>query len=368
MVCKHFGKCGSCKLHEKSYSDGLADKVETNRALFDGLYQGGFDIVESPTEHFRYRAEFRIWHSDGVISYAMNGNNKEVVLIEECPIVSQNIYDLMPKLLTALESQKNLSERLFSIEFLSTQSGDMLVTLIYHRKLEEDWIEATKELEKQFSIKIIGRSKKQKIVLSQESVHEDLMVDKIYHYEFFENGFTQPNPKVNQEMIAWVMDGVANSQDLLELYCGAGNFTLPLSTKFEKVLATEVAKVSIKSAQRNLELNNITNVEFARLSAAEMGEAYDKVRAFNRLSHLTLDDYNFSHIFVDPPRAGLDEVSTPLAQRFDNILYISCNPITLKRDLEELTKTHEIVKFAFFDQFAYTHHIESGVILRKKSS
>ena len=99
-----------------------------------------------------------------------------------------------------------------------------------------------------------------------------------------------------------------------------------------------------------------------------MGEAYDRVRVFNRFSHINLDDYNFSHIFVDPPRAGLDEVSTALSQRFDNILYISCNPVTLKRDLEILTQTHEIVKFAFFDQFAYTHHIESGVILRKKSS
>lgn len=368
MQCEYFGKCGSCKLHEKSYEDGLSEKITENKALFSELYQGEFDILASPAEHFRYRSEFRVWHLNGKISYAMNGYNKEIVLIESCSIVSDTIYSLMPRLLEALQSNVVLHERLFSIEFLATQKGDMLVTLIYHRKLEEGWVKFAKELEAKFAIKIIGRSKKQKIVLSDENVHETLQIDKEYHYEFFENGFTQPNPKVNQAMIQWVMNGVNESKDLLELYCGAGNFTLPLSTKFEKVLATEVTKVSIKSAQRNLELNGISNVEFARLSATEMGEAYDKVRPFNRLSHINLDDYNFSHIFVDPPRAGLDEVSTPLAQKFENILYISCNPITLKRDLETLTQTHEILKFAFFDQFAYTHHIESGVILSRKSS
>jgi tRNA (uracil-5-)-methyltransferase len=68
---------------------------------------------------------------------------------------------------------------------------------------------------------------------------------------------------------------------------------------------------------------------------------------------------------MDPPRSGLDDTTRALAKDFSNIIYISCNPETLHRDLKELVKTHEITKFALFDQFAYTHHIESGVILKK---
>ena len=71
-------------------------------------------------------------------------------------------------------------------------------------------------------------------------------------------------------------------------------------------------------------------------------------------------------MFLDPPRAGLDITTTKLAQNFEQIIYISCNPQTLHRDLEALTKTHTIEKFALFDQFAYSNHIESGVILKAR--
>ena len=83
------------------------------------------------------------------------------------------------------------------------------------------------------------------------------------------------------------------------------------------------------------------------------------------MSHIQLDDYKFSTIFVDPPRAGLDDTTRQLSSEFDQIIYISCNPETLVRDLEFLTKTHEIKNFALFDQFAFSTHIECGVILDK---
>ena len=83
------------------------------------------------------------------------------------------------------------------------------------------------------------------------------------------------------------------------------------------------------------------------------------------VNHLYKEQLEIRKIFLDPPRAGLDDTTTKLSQDFENIIYISCNPVTLHRDLEELTKTHTIVKFALFDQFAYSNHIESGVILKK---
>ncbi|MCH9741976.1 MAG: tRNA (uridine(54)-C5)-methyltransferase TrmA, partial [Proteobacteria bacterium] len=78
--------------------------------------------------------------------------------------------------------------------------------------------------------------------------------------------------------------------------------------------------------------------------------------------------YHFGAILVDPPRAGLDEATRALAQRFETILYISCNPETLARDLVAWQATHSIIEAAVFDQFPYTHHIEVGVILNKKDA
>ena len=96
-----------------------------------------------------------------------------------------------------------------------------------------------------------------------------------------------------------------------------------------------------------------------------MTEALNKKREFRRLKDIDLDSYNFSTVLVDPPRAGLDSATIELISNIDNIIYISCNPDTLARDLEILTKTHKIESSAIFDQFPHTPHIESGVFLVK---
>jgi tRNA (uracil-5-)-methyltransferase len=89
-------------------------------------------------------------------------------------------------------------------------------------------------------------------------------------------------------------------------------------------------------------------------------------RSFRRLADFDLTTYKFDTVLVDPPRAGLDADSIALITQFKQIVYISCNPETLKDNLTELTKTHQIDRMALFDQFPYTHHIETGVILTRK--
>lgn len=99
------------------------------------------------------------------------------------------------------------------------------------------------------------------------------------------------------------------------------------------------------------------------MSAEEFTEAVNKTRTFTRLEGIDLDDYDCKTIFVDPPRAGLDEDTVKMVAQYPNIIYISCNPNTLHDNLVELSKTHEIAKFAVFDQFPYTDHLECGVVL-----
>ena len=372
MNCKYFGICASCTLFDKTYEEQLNYKIQREKERFSNFTTMEFDIIKSSESNFRNRAEFRIWwekdvNGNEILSYAMNDFKKNILKIDSCEMVSPHIKELMPKLITELESDLELSYKLFAVEFLGSSTNDMLITLIYHKKLEESWITKAKEIESALNIKIIGRSRKQKIVLTNDYINETLNIaNQDFFFAYEENGFTQPNTKVNIQMIQWVLNNTqASSKDLCELYCGGGNFTIPLSTKFRKVLATEISKTSIKSALRNCKLNDISTISFIRMSAEEFVQGLNKVRAFNRLKDINLDDYEFDTIFMDPPRSGLDDTTRALAKDFSNIIYISCNPETLHRDLEELTKTHEIVRFALFDQFAFTNHIESGVILKK---
>ena len=372
MNCKYFGKCASCVLYDKSYEEQLNFKLQREKQRFSDFTTMDFDIIKSEEKAFRNRAEFRIWwekdeNGKEILSYAMNDFNKNILEINSCQIVSSHIQEIMPKLLDLLMSELTLSYKLFAVEFLDSSTKDMLVTLIYHKKLDEEWNKLAKQIEKKLNIKVMGRSRKQKITLSSDSISETLTINnQNFKFAYQEGGFTQPNTNVNIQMIEWVLNNIeVSSKDLCELYCGGGNFTIPLSTKFNKVLATEISKTSIKSALKNCELNNVNNIEFIRMSAEEFVQGLQEVRVFNRLKDVNLKDYNFDTIFMDPPRSGLDDTTRALAKNFSNIIYISCNPETLHRDLKELTKTHEIIRFALFDQFAYTNHIESGVILKK---
>jgi len=338
--------------------------------LLAPFWEGELELFYGQEYHYRARAEFRIWHVGDSCHYAMGNLSKDgTITIAECPKVIEPIDRLMASLLESINASEMLKTKLFAIEFLATTMGEVLVTMIYHKKLDEVWSQEAKALETKHTIHIIGRSRKQKVVLSQEFVTETLPIDgREYSYVQYEGGFTQPNPQMNIKMIEWA---IAQAQkvgegDLLESYCGLGNFTIPLSRYFDKVLATEISKRSIASALENCALNGVENIAFIRLSSEEMSEALSRKRAFNRLAHVDLESYNFRCVLVDPPRAGLDGDTIALIADIEHIIYISCNPETLARDLETLTQTHSVQSAAIFDQFPYTHHIESGVFLKRK--
>jgi len=359
------------QIYPEQYQQQLTDKVQRLHDLFTGFEMPELEIFESPKSHYRMRAEFKVWHQDGNAHYAMYkpGEYKKPFVIEQFPVASEQINELMPELLARINQSDLLKRRLFQAEFLNTLTKETVITLIYHKPLCDEWQQEAENLAESLGVSIIGRSRKQKRVIGQDFVEETLSVHKQpYHYQQVEASFTQPNARICEKMLEWALDSVEESpRDLLELYCGNGNFTIPLSKRFNRVVATEISKTSVKSAHYNLEKNGIDNVEVVRMSSEEFSEAMDKVRSFRRLRDMDLDSYDFSSVLVDPPRAGLDDHTVQIVSRFDQIIYISCNPETLKHNLESLSNTHSIVKSALFDQFPYTHHMEMGVVLQKHS-
>ena len=187
----------------EKYRDQLNNKIAAYTETVSNLDFSEIDVFPSQPLGFRMRAEFRIWHEDGKAHYAMNRpGEKRPYIITQFPIGGPLITQLMTPLLLAINSSSLLSKKLFSLEFLTTRSGEVLVTLIYHRPLDTDWEVEAKALQEEFSIGVIGRSKKQKVVLQSDFVTETLEVDgREYSYQQVESGFTQPNAGINQQML-----------------------------------------------------------------------------------------------------------------------------------------------------------------------
>ncbi len=200
--------------------------------------------------------------------------------------------------------------------------------------------------------------------MDKNFAHKDLTAQNSASQNFIEQNLTAQNLSCEKHA---VRPESSAARDLLELYCGHGNFTIPLAAKFNRVLASEISKSSIANARINCELNGVCNAQFVRLSADELMSAFARRREFERLKGIDIFSYDFSHVLIDPPRAGLEPSVIDFIKNFRNLIYISCNPQTLFENLRSLCATHEVRRFAIFDQFAHTAHIECGVLLRRRS-
>lgn len=299
--------------------------------------------------------------------------------MDSYPVASQLVNALMAAVMGVVRTQPVLKHKLFQANFHSTLSGQAMVTLVYHKKLDDTWTDAAKALRAEVAaaagmaapLHIIGRSRKQRVCLEAGQVQEELEVEGrgTLRYMQVEAAFSQPNAGICRSMLGWAVAATAGSQDhdFLELYCGNGNFTVAVAPNFRRVIATEMAKSSVAAARENLAANGVTNTFVARMSSEEFVEAWRSGRSFKRLEDVDLKAYNLSTLLVDPPRAGLDEGTVQVARQFERVLYISCNPHTLQRDLRAMADVFSIEKFAIFDQFPYTGHIECGVYLRRRA-
>ncbi|NRA61005.1 MAG: tRNA (uridine(54)-C5)-methyltransferase TrmA [Psychrobium sp.] len=356
-----------------NYEKQLTEKEDFLKERFQQFNPPALESFSSEPKNYRLRAEFRVWHQDEDLYHIVfDSQTKEKVRVDQFPSASQLINDVMAALMTELHDNHDLRFKLFQVDYLSTLSGQIIVSMLYHRQLDEKWqaqAQALKErLNEKFDLQLIGRARKQKICLDHDYVIERLQVDgQELIYKQVENSFTQPNGGINQKMLEWALDVTKGATgDLLEMYCGNGNFSLALAKNFDRVLATEIAKPSVESAQYNIAANKLDNVTILRMAAEEFTQAMRGEREFKRLKDIDLSSFNCNTILVDPPRAGLDDDTLRGISQYDNIVYISCNPETLAGNLEILSQSHKISRFALFDQFPYTHHMESAVYLTKK--
>jgi len=335
------------------------DKFQKASSLLKNHYEGEITINNSPSSGYRSRCEFGYKNN----FYTMYSPLGEIIYLNTFNIVRPCIQKLMPNLLEKINKKDILKEKLFQINFRANRDNEMLVSLIYHKSIYDEIKSAANELANIFNIKINLRSKKKLY-----STHDDLLRDDIKELESVlyqtDQSFYQPNYFHMPMMVLKTMSFIEKPKDLLELYCGSGTFSVPMRKTFNKILATENNRQSIRCLNKAIEENNITNIFHARLSAEEVTELFNG-RVFKRMNNIDINNFNFSHILVDPPRAGLDNNVIDLINKFDNVLYISCNYETYVRDIEKL-KNFKIINIEIFDQFPNTKHLEIVSLLSKK--
>ena len=316
------------------------------------------EIYLSPATGYRARAEFGFSKN-----YFTMVSHKHKIYMDQSSIPHPSIQQLMPNLLSKINKSEIIKKKLFQVNF-RTSGTKVLATLIYHKPLEEEWIQAAKAVQDSLAnISIIGRSKKQKVIIGEEDL-ELLCNYANSSFKILQNDsvFFQPNFYLYSLMISFITKQLEDPRDLLELYCGCGGFTLPLASKFNKVFATENNRHSIRLLKESIKLNNLSNIQTARLSDDETASALANERPFRRLENIDMQSYEFSHILVDPPRAGLSTETIKLSKHFKNMIYISCNPETFLRDMVKVNR--KIESIGIFDQFANTQHLEVVALLK----
>ena len=335
------------------------DKFSKAHELLKEHFNKDIIINLSPSHGYRSRCEFG--YSNGY--YTMYDEESNRINLTTFQVARPIISDLMPKLLNSINNKDELNDKLFQINFRTNSCNKVLVTLIYHKKLDEKIKVQAESLSEKLKISVILRSKND-IFYTHDALLEDhvkSLKTKLYQSD---QSFYQPNHFHMPEMVKKVISFLKEPKDLLELYCGSGTFTLPLSKYFNKVYATENNRQSIRCIEKSIDAMSLKNINYSRLSANEVSEAIEG-RIFRRMKGIDINHYNFSHILVDPPRSGLTNNVIDITKKFKNIIYVSCNLETYIRDVTCL-ESYRIHNIEIFDQFPNTKHLEIVSLLTEK--
>ena len=333
--CPVFGLCGGCQLQFASHEK---QRMMKDEIIADSLRRiGGIEISLGPAFsglvwNYRHRAQFKV-SRDGEIGF-FRESSREIVTFQSCPLMDQEINELLQKT-KETNCVRNLSEMHMAV-------GDSAVVFLKGRGHDTASSDAFRG---------IGFSG---VMFDDDNSAEGAftMFDlNGLKYTVSPRTFFQAHWDLNKKVVDFVVQQLSplSGKKVLDLYAGAGNFSLPLAAHGAEVVAVEGDPFAVADGVRNIELNGLKNCKF-------VGMATEKYRIKKK----------FDVLILDPPRPGLtsDMMTKTLESPADNIVYMSCNPSTLARDLKKLKDKYEIRTVQQVDFFPNTFHIETIAFLQ----
>lgn len=315
IPCPYFQQCGACDLMQLRYPKQIQYKQQFLQTLTD---EKGFDIIaqwiESPqTENFRYRSQLKC--SKGQVGYVARNSNL-LVPIDHCLILSEK-----------------LNAHLKQLSKLAYQEAEFLML---HGHASD-----------QISIYVKQNCETFLLPGTVSEVIENYGYGDI---KLSAANFAQSNPAITKFITEAVIKNCRPSDQVCEIYCGSGTFTIALAKKVDQVWAYEIDHSAIQLAKENIQINQLNNV---RLNATNADAI--KIKP------------NIDTIIVDPPRTGLSNTIRKkiLKSKASRLIYVSCNPASMLRDIKELTAKHRfrLNELTGYDMYCMSSHMEALAIL-----
>ena len=355
--CRYVPRCGGCTWQHVEY----AAQLEAKQAILAETLTriGGFraedlelrPIVPAAEWAYRHRITLRVDGEQRLGFYRHRSH--ALVEIEDCGIADATVN---AHLGAARDWLRGVSTTVRRVEVASTRDGRAVFSANAEGPFRHDAEYHEKFLRRQVSVAgIVLHGKGWRKTFGKPAVILEVDDDTAIETE---GGFTQVNPQANRRLVAIVLELAATRADdrLLELFCGAGNLTLPLARHAREVVGVESDASSVGCARRNADRLGLANCRFIQQDASATARS------------LAVGGERFSLVVLDPPRSGAAELIEPLAAlATDRLVYVSCNPATLARDLCRLVEHgFTLGPIQPIDLFPQTYHLETVVRLDKK--
>ena len=335
--CPYYEECGGCHLRHMSYDDTL--KFKKNKLIeilskYAGI-ETEIEMIKNKNRDF-YRNKVEIHIENGKAGFYKKGSH-EIVETDRCLNVEEAINTVMRSL-----DFFHLTEANMTIK--ANYNGEVIIDIKTEETLEIE-IEVLRN-----KMKLVG------IILNGQTIFgADHYIEVLGGMLFKEtyNSFFQVNRYINEQLFEILKKHLREDATVLDLCCGVGTLSLIAASKTKKVYGIEIVENAIRDAIVNARMNKIDNVEFM------LGDAFKNAKMISE---------DIDTVIIDPPRSGLspEGLENVLSLNPNSIIYISCDPVTLSRDLKELIKNYSIQKFYLLDMFSYTYHTECVCILNRR--
>lgn len=334
-ICPYFDICGGCNLLHMNYDEQLKFKYNKVKDIIFKYLKEDIkvnDVIYSNQFNYRNKASFEVKEK---LCYKMR-KSTNLVDINYCYLLDKNINDIVHVL-------NNLN--LKNINNITIRTGEEDIMVIISGNPSQEIIDALKEKARSIYIN-------DKLVYGRSNI-----VSKIGNYEFFvsDKSFFQVNKYNVKNLYDKVLEyaELTGNENILDLYCGTGTIGIYLSKYAKSVIGIEVNEQAIFDANVNKNKNNIENISFICDTTSNINNIVNN---------------DFDVIIVDPPRSGLDKntINFLINSKAKRIVYVSCDIMTLVRDLNILKQDYDIREITPVDMFPNTYHVECVCVLKLK--
>ncbi len=346
-TCPYYDICGGCDIMHMSYRDQIAWKEEKVKEIMQKFANISPLVVSSiiPCEEEKnYRNKLVLQVKDDIGFFEKRSH--QLVKIEKCQISDTRINEV----LEIIRSQMPLKHVHQIMIRASKNTDNIMVVFDASDPIKEELVSVLKD---KVSSIIMKQNHKYKTVYGKDD-----MIEKLngVSFQIAPDAFFQVNTKQTEKLYQMVKDAFVLSLDdiVLDLYCGTGTIGIFLAPFVRQIIGVEINAQAIESAKKNQALNKISNIEW------KLGKVEDVIPSMKVSPNV---------VVVDPPRSGLDDKTIERIKSWnvEKIVYVSCDPVTLARDINRLKEKYDIVKIVPVDMFPQTKHVECVVSLLLKS-